>query len=89
MTEKTISVNVDSELYSLLEKRAKKELCDVDDLVIDILRRSMVSYKKSVSVEDKTDDSLVRVFSRKQRTVKAKKKEKPIEPFYVGLGKKN
>jgi hypothetical protein len=87
MTDKTISVNVDSELYALLEKRAKKELLDIDDLVSDILRRSMLSYKKSGSVEDKTDDSLVRLFSRKQRKSVKPKKKVVEEPFYQGLGK--
>lgn len=87
MTDKTISVNVDSELYALLEKRAKKELLDLDDLISDILRRSMLSYKKSSSVEDKTDDSLVRLFSRKQRKSVKSKKKVSEEPYYVGMGK--
>ena len=58
---------MEKELYKLLEQRAKKSLLDIDDLVVDILRRSMLTYKKNKTVEDKTDDALVSLFSRKKR----------------------
>jgi hypothetical protein len=81
VADKTITVSVEEELYNLLEKRAKKNMCDVDELVCEILRHSMVSYKKGSAVEDKTDDALVRLFSRRQRASKSKKTKKPA-PFY-------
>jgi hypothetical protein len=73
MADKNITINLDSELYSLLEKRAKKSLLDIDDLIADILRRSMLSYKKKTSaIDDKIDDSLVKLFSRQKKGRKRK-----------------
>ncbi len=72
MSDKTLTIKMESELYSLLEKRAKKSLLDIDDLALDILRRSMLSYKKKSSAEDKADDALVKLFSRQKRGRKRK-----------------
>lgn len=66
MADKTLTLKMESELYTLLEKRAKKSLLDVDDLAVDILRRSMLSYKKSAPAEDKTNDKLIGIFSRRK-----------------------
>jgi len=66
-------LSIDADLYDALEKRAKKEMLDIDELILDIIRRSMLSYKKNPAVEDKTDDALVRLFSRRQRETAAKK----------------
>lgn len=63
---------MESTLYDSLVKRAKRELCDINELTLDILRRSMLSYRKNTQVEDKTDDGLVRIFSRQQRGRKRK-----------------
>jgi hypothetical protein len=67
MAERAITVSVPASLYKLLEQRAKKGLMDINDLIVDILRRSMLSYRKRSSTDDKTDDSLVPLFSRKAR----------------------
>lgn len=69
MADKTIIIKMEDSLYKLLESRAKKSLLDIDDLIVDILRRSMLTYKKNKSANqtDKTDDSLVSLFSRRKR----------------------
>jgi len=72
MSTKSITLVLESSLYDSLEKRARKELTNINELTLSILRRSMLSYKKNTQIEDKTDDSLVRVFSRQQRGRKRK-----------------
>lgn len=67
MAEKAISISIPIDLYKLMEQRAKKSLMDINDLIIDILRRSMLSYKKTTHATDKTDDALVALFSRKSK----------------------
>lgn len=69
---RTINVTLSDEAHSLLEKRAKKELLELDELIANILRRSMLSYKKSSTIQDKTDDSLVSIFSRRKAGRKSK-----------------
>ena len=65
MVKKSIALRFDSDLYSLLEKRARKSMLSIEELIEDIVRRSMLSYKeKSKRIETKTDDPLVNVFSR-------------------------
>jgi len=79
---KLINVKVEDALYNELVKRAKRELIETDELVEDIIRRSMLSYKKKTySPESKIDDSLVSLFSR-QRKGKAGKKKTKISTFY-------
>lgn len=76
----TISIEVNDSEWKILEKRAKENLMSVGELVGDIVRRSMLSYKGVKHIEDaKTDDPLVNVFSRKQTK---KKKNKPKVNLY-------
>ena len=65
---KAIVVKLDDALYKLIVARAKKNFLEIDEMIEDIIRRSMLSYKKNgSSINDKVDDSLVSVFSRKKR----------------------
>ena len=61
-----VSIFLDSELLKKLEKRADKNMLTLPEQIEDILRRSTLSLKKK-SVEEKLDDKLVALFSRKQR----------------------
>lgn len=74
---KTVIVEVNDSEYKLLEKRAEKNLMSVRELVSDIVRRSMVSYKESgeQAKDTRVDDPLVNVFSRTRRGRKNGKKE--------------
>ncbi len=68
-------LDVDSKLYRDLKTRAKKSYLEVEKLAEDILRRSMVTYKRSGGISgksDKIDDALVRVFSRQKKGRKRK-----------------
>jgi len=74
---KTISVELTDELYKKLKARAKKNYQDLDELLEDIIRRSMISYKKGSSTSSgKLDDSLIPLFSRVKSGRKKKKKQK-------------
>ena len=43
MTKKSILINLDSELFDSLKKRAEKEYLRVDEMAENIIRRSMIS----------------------------------------------
>ena len=63
----SITIFLDKNLTALLEKRAKKNLFTLPEQIEDILRRSTLSLKKKTANEEKLDDKLVAVFSRKIR----------------------
>lgn len=70
-----ITLFLDDELFEALRKRAKKNMFKVTEQIEDILRRSVLSQKLKRKVpDDKLDDRLVGIFSRKVR--KTKKKDK-------------
>ncbi len=73
MSKKKISIEVDSEELSVLEKRAKKNFMTVQELIEDIIRRSSISYKKGTTTREiKVDDPIVAVFSRQNSGRKKK-----------------
>ena len=77
MANKSLVIRIDSELYDALRKRAKKSFFNVDELVEDIIRRSMLSYSGGPSRSRfKVDDKLVDIFSRERRTKRKKTKKK-------------
>lgn len=57
---------MDDEVYGVIKKRAKKNLMTIEEMVEDIVRRSAVSAKGIKREEEKLDDLLVSVFSRKK-----------------------
>ncbi|MEK6918775.1 MAG: hypothetical protein AABW73_01925 [Nanoarchaeota archaeon] len=67
-------LEIDTKLYNDLKNRAKKNYLEVEKLSEDIIRRSMITYKKnSISQTDKkVDDSLVNIFSRQNKGRKRK-----------------
>jgi hypothetical protein len=75
----TFTINLSKEELLLLQKRGKKNFLSVKEQIEDILRRSIVSYKKRSRrglPQIKIDDRLVGVFSRDSRGRKRKKKTK-------------
>ncbi len=63
-------LDIDSKLYKDLRNRAKKAYLDIEKLSVDIIRRSMITYKRrggSSIKNDKIDDALLRVFSRQKK----------------------
>jgi len=71
-----ITIQLDDEEVTILEKRAKKNLMSLREQVEDIIRRSCVSTKTTTTSRFKADDKLVEVFSRERRGRKKKKKVK-------------
>ncbi|MBI3334133.1 ribbon-helix-helix protein, CopG family [Candidatus Pacearchaeota archaeon] len=64
---KTISITLGDDLYKKLKSRAEKQYLEVSELIEDIVRRSMLSYKKISAATRKVDDALIPVFSRERR----------------------
>lgn len=69
----SISINLEKDLFSVLKKRAKKNYLSIQELVEDIIRRSMLSYAKRSPTGLKVDDKLIAIFSRERRGRKKKK----------------
>jgi hypothetical protein len=73
----TVNIRLDNDMLKLLKKRAKSEFLRVEELIEDIVRRSMVSYVGKPKTGFKVDDKLVGMFSRERRGRPGKKKKKP------------
>jgi myosin heavy subunit len=69
-----VCIFLSDDILKVLEKRAKKNLMNLEEQIQDILRRSCVR-KKATSQEEKIDDFLVSCFSRssKGRSYNSKK----------------
>ncbi len=61
-----ISVYLDDSILRAIEKRAKRNLLSVSEQIEDIVRRSAANQRKT-RVDEKLDDVLVALFSRKRR----------------------
>ena len=59
-----ICLYIDSDILKILDKRAKKNLFTISEQIDDILRRSCMN-KKKIKPEEKLDDTLVKLFSRR------------------------
>ncbi len=71
-----ITLFLDDELFEALRKRAKKNMFKVTEQIEDILRRSVLSQRLKRKVpDDKLDDRLVGIFSRKVRKTKSTAKK--------------
>ena len=70
MAKSTIFIEIDEKAKQELEKRAKKEMLTLRELISDILRRSVLSYKGESANEDKVDDKFLTYFSRKAKKKK-------------------
>lgn len=70
-----ITINLNDNIMNLVKRRAKKTLLSPKQLVEDIVRRSMLSYKDygKLSPAINTDDKLLNIFSRARRSRKNKK----------------
>lgn len=89
MGKTSITIQLDSKVMAALERRAKKEMLELSELISEILRRSAVSYMGKGSAEDSVDDKFLTYFSRKEKVDyagklmgKKKKSKKESVPFY-------
>lgn len=90
MPKSTITIEIDLKVKQALEKRAKKEMLELDQLISEILRRSVLSYKGNSSTTDNLDDKFLSYFSRKEKvdylkSLKDKLKKKKPLPFYESI----
>lgn len=67
-----ITIFLDNDVLKILDKRANKSLMTTSDLISDILRRSAINANKVKRQDEKLDDMLVALFSRKQTSKKKK-----------------
>ena len=66
-----LCIFLNEEIMEDLQKRAKKNKFSVSEQIEDILRRSTINTKKKIG-EEKLDDLLVGLFSRRTRGKKLK-----------------
>ncbi len=66
VSKNRIEVYLDGVLLRKLETRAKKNMLNLHEQIEDILRRSVLSMKRT-SAEEKVDDKFITFFSRKKR----------------------
>ena len=77
---KSITIRFRDDLITEIKKRAKKNYVSQQELLEDIVRRSMLSYKGGIRRILKIDDKLVAIFSRDRRGRKKKKKVNKAKP---------
>ncbi|MBS3108405.1 hypothetical protein J4409_00890 [Candidatus Woesearchaeota archaeon] len=64
---KEVNILIDSRAYNFLKTRAQKNFITVSELISEILRRSIVSYKKNKQTSSgKSDDKFIEYFSRRR-----------------------
>ena len=64
--KKSVSIDLDSDVISALEKRAKKNFMSLREQIEDIIRRSVIaSKKKPYSASEDKEDGLLSAFSRR------------------------
>jgi len=61
-----VCIFISDDILSVLEKRAKKNLMNLEEQIQDILRRSCVRKKTTIQ-QEKIDDLLVSCFSRQRK----------------------
>ncbi len=62
-----ICLYLDSDVLRILDRRAKKNLFTISEQIDDILRRSCLSAKGKTKPDEKLDDTLIALFSRKRK----------------------
>jgi hypothetical protein len=64
-----INIHLEEKLHKDLKHRAEKNYQKIEELASDIIRRSMVSYKKNIAnpADKKVDDALISIFSRQNK----------------------
>lgn len=62
-----VCVYLDSSVVKLIEKRANRNMMTISEQIEDIIRRSAVNLKNSPPKQEKLDDMLITLFSRKRR----------------------
>ena len=60
-----VAIYLNEEVLKALEKRAKKNMFNLNEQIEDILRRSTITSRKQKVEEDKVDDLFLKLFSRK------------------------
>lgn len=70
MLKRSVTIELDERVVSRLQRRAKRNMLSLRELIEDIIRRSAVS-SGGASISGDSDDALVSIFSRK---TKARKK---------------
>lgn len=66
-SKNSLTIWLDSEVISKLEKRAHKNFMTLPEQVEDILRRSVINATGVSKEKEKLDDVLVGLFSRKKK----------------------
>ncbi len=62
-----ITIFLDSDVLKVIEKRANKNLMTISEQIEDIIRRSAVNTSVKKPTQEKLDDMLISLFSRRKR----------------------
>lgn len=62
-----ICIYLDSDVLKILDKRAKKNMFTISEQIDDILRRSSITSKGKTKPDEKLDDTLISLFSRRRK----------------------
>ncbi len=71
MLKKSVTIELDDRVISRLQRRARRNMLTLRELIEDIVRRSAVSLG-GASISGASDDALVSIFSRKTKAKKRK-----------------
>ena len=63
MSKRSVTIELDEKVIARLQKRAKRNMLSLREMIEDIVRRSAAS--KTATISGDADDSLVNIFSRK------------------------
>lgn len=66
MLKKSVTIELDERVISKLQRRAKRNMLTLREMIEDIVRRSAV-LSGGASIGGDSDDALVSIFSRKTR----------------------
>ena len=66
MSKKRVTIEIDDKIIAKLQKRARRNMLSLRELIQDIVRRSAISGK-TFSLSGEADDKLVDIFSRKTK----------------------
>jgi len=74
--KKLLTIEIESDVLKLLQRRAKRNMMSVSELISDIIRRSTVFYRRMPRGMPKLEDKLIGIFSREKRGRRRGMKEK-------------
>ena len=74
VSKKSVTIELDEKVIARLQRRAKRNMLSLREMIEDIVRRSAAF--KTATISGDTDDALVGIFSRKAHSIGHRKKRR-------------